>query len=190
VTDNPLVVQPHRSTTWYTGLGLVEDAAQISSGIHANSWVDDTLGGVGGSLDVLGMAIDPLGSLVAWGVSTSNPAGSTGLARRQPRRGRRARRHLAQCRRLGHQQYTDAVRAQTAGWSGRISSRPWVFVTSRLEGGGLRIGDEMTVTDGDAHTGSAVVRSIELHSAPGKTTIAVDAELAGALRDGVVLLQT
>jgi hypothetical protein len=60
----------------------------------------------------------------------------------------------------------------------RISSRPWVFVTGRLEGGGLRIGDEMTVTDGDAHTGSAVVRSIELHSAPGKTTIAVDAELA------------
>jgi translation elongation factor EF-Tu-like GTPase len=72
----------------------------------------------------------------------------------------------------------------------RISSRPWVFVTGRLEGGDLHIGDEMTVTDGNAHTASAVVRSIELHSPPGKTTIAVDAEFAGALRDGVVLLHT
>jgi hypothetical protein len=69
VSDNPLVAEAHSSTTWYTGLGLVEDAAQISSGIHDNSWVDGTLGGVGGTLDVLGMAIDPLGSLVAWGVS-------------------------------------------------------------------------------------------------------------------------
>jgi hypothetical protein len=45
------------------------DAAQISNGIQNGSRVDGTLGGVGGSLDVLGMVIDPLGSLVAWGVS-------------------------------------------------------------------------------------------------------------------------
>ena len=44
----------------------------------------------------------------------------------------------------------------------RISSRPWVFVTGRLEGGDLRSGDEMSVTYGDAHVASAVVRSIEL----------------------------
>jgi hypothetical protein len=66
---NPLVAQAHSSTTWYTGLGLVEDAAQISNGIQNNSWVDGTLGTVGGALDIVGMAIDPLGSLVAWGVS-------------------------------------------------------------------------------------------------------------------------
>jgi ADP-ribosyltransferase exoenzyme len=67
--SNPLVAQAHSSTTWNTGLGLIEDAAQISSGIQNNSWVDGTLGTVGGSLDILGMVIDPLGSLVAWGVS-------------------------------------------------------------------------------------------------------------------------
>ncbi len=50
-------------------LGLVEDAAQISNGIQNNSWVDGTLGGVGGSLNMLAMAIDPLGSLVSWGVA-------------------------------------------------------------------------------------------------------------------------
>jgi hypothetical protein len=66
---NPLVAPTHSSTTWYTGLGLVEDAAQVSSGIHDNSWVDGTLGTVGGGLDILGMVIDPLGSLVSWGVS-------------------------------------------------------------------------------------------------------------------------
>jgi hypothetical protein len=66
---NPLVAQEQSSATWYTGLGLVESAAQVSSGIQDNSWVDGTLGGVGGSLDILGLAIDPLGSLVSWGVS-------------------------------------------------------------------------------------------------------------------------
>jgi hypothetical protein len=72
----------------------------------------------------------------------------------------------------------------------RISSRPWIFVTGQLEGGDLDLGDEMTVTYGDAQVASAVVRSIELHSAPGKTTIAVDADLADALRDGAVLIRS
>jgi len=66
---NPLVAQAQSSTTWYTGLGLVEDVAQVSNGIQNDSWVDGTLGTVGGALDIVGMAIDPLGSLVAWGVS-------------------------------------------------------------------------------------------------------------------------
>lgn len=68
-SPNPLVAQERSSTTWNTGLGLVEDAAQISHGIQNNSWVDGTLGGVGGALDVIGMVLDPIGSLVAWGVS-------------------------------------------------------------------------------------------------------------------------
>jgi uncharacterized protein YukE len=68
VSDNPLVAQAHDSTTWYTGLGLVEDAVQVSNGIHDNSWVDATVGGVGGSLEAVGLVIDPFGSLTAWGV--------------------------------------------------------------------------------------------------------------------------
>ena len=57
------------SATGITGLGLVEDAARVSADIHDHRWVDATLGGVGAGLDVLGLAIDPLGSLAAWGVS-------------------------------------------------------------------------------------------------------------------------
>jgi uncharacterized protein YukE len=64
------VLAPERSpATWYTGLGLAEDAAQVSAGIRDHSWVDGTLGTVGGSLDALGLVIDPLGSLVSWGAS-------------------------------------------------------------------------------------------------------------------------
>jgi hypothetical protein len=69
----------------------------------------------------------------------------------------------------------------------RISSRPWAIVTGRLEGDELRIGDELILAHGDAAWASAVIRSIELHSPPGKTTIAVVAELAGSILDGTVL---
>ncbi|MEU8242052.1 hypothetical protein AB0C07_27685 [Actinoplanes missouriensis] len=66
---NPLVVESQDSTTWHTGLGLVGDVADIAEGIRNNSWVDPVLGGVGASLDLLTLAIDPLGGLMAWGVS-------------------------------------------------------------------------------------------------------------------------
>ncbi|WP_052720703.1 hypothetical protein [Actinoplanes rectilineatus] len=52
-----------------TGLGLVEDAQQITAGIRDQSWVDVTLGTVGASLDTLSLAVDPLGTLGAWGVA-------------------------------------------------------------------------------------------------------------------------
>lgn len=126
MSDNPLVAEADSSTTWYAGLSLVEAAAQISSGIHDDSWVDGTLGGVGAGLDVLGMAVDPLGSLAAWGVGwlmehvrplkealdwlAGNPDEIAA--------------HAATWRNVStavtgtHQQYADAVRAQTADWFG------------------------------------------------------------------------
>jgi translation elongation factor EF-Tu-like GTPase len=70
----------------------------------------------------------------------------------------------------------------------RMSSRPWIFVTGRLEGGELCIGDELTVTRGNAPVAFAVVRSIELHGPPGTTTVAIDVDLADSVKDGVVLV--
>jgi hypothetical protein len=126
VSDNPLIVGPRNSATWYTGLGLVEDAEQISAGIHNNSWVDGTLGGVGGSLDVLGIVIDPLGSVVAWGVSwlmehvrplqealdwlAGNPDEVAAHAETW--------RNVSAASVDTHQQLKEAVRVQTAEWSG------------------------------------------------------------------------
>jgi Domain of unknown function (DUF4157) len=126
VTSDPLVAQAHSSTFWYTGLGLVEDAEQVSSGIHDNSWVDGTLGGVGGSLDLLGMVVDPLGSLMAWGVSwlmehvkplkealdwlAGNPDEVAAHAATW--------RNVSAASAETHQQLTDAVRTQTSDWHG------------------------------------------------------------------------
>jgi hypothetical protein len=69
----------------------------------------------------------------------------------------------------------------------RISSRPWLFVTGPLEGGALRIGDELTVAYGDDPAVTVVVRSVELHGTPGKTTIAVDAPPTGSIEEGAQL---
>ncbi|NMO57772.1 hypothetical protein HH310_42250 [Actinoplanes sp. TBRC 11911] len=67
----------------------------------------------------------------------------------------------------------------------RLSSRPWTFLTGRLEGDALRIGDELTFSDGPA--ASVVVRSVELHGGPGMTTVAVEGAFAGEIRAGAVL---
>jgi hypothetical protein len=126
VTDNPLVAQAHSSTTWYTGLGLVEDAAQISDGIHNDSWVDGTLGGVGGSLDVLGAVIDPLGSLVAWGVGwlmehvRPLKEALDWLAGQPDEIAAHAAtwRNVSAAMNATHERYADSVRTDTADWDG------------------------------------------------------------------------
>jgi hypothetical protein len=123
---NPLVAQAQSSTTWYTGLGLVEDAAQVSSGIQNDSWVDGTLGTVGGALDIVGMAIDPLGSLVAWGVSwlmehvkplkdaldwlAGNPDEISAHAQTWE--------NVAKYTLDAQHQFSDAIKAETADWVG------------------------------------------------------------------------
>ncbi|WP_250001536.1 WXG100 family type VII secretion target [Actinoplanes sp. M2I2] len=126
MTDNPLVAQAHSSTTWYTGLGLAEDAAQISNGIQDNSWVDGTLGGVGGALDLLGTVVDPLGSLVAWGVSWLmehvRPLQQSldWLAGKPDEIAAHAAtwRNVADSTAATQQRYTDAVQSHTGGWTG------------------------------------------------------------------------
>ncbi|MEU8243568.1 hypothetical protein AB0C07_35395 [Actinoplanes missouriensis] len=65
---SPLVAPVTGSTTGITGLGLVEDAHQIVTGIQNGSWIDASLGGVGASLEALSLVLDPIGGLVSWGV--------------------------------------------------------------------------------------------------------------------------
>ncbi|GAA1635649.1 hypothetical protein [Actinoplanes couchii] len=125
MTD-PLVAQPHDSTTWSTGLGLVEDARLISAGIQDNSWVDVTLGGFGGALDTLAVTVDPLGSLFAWGVGWLmehvKPLRDAldWLAGRPDEIAAHAEtwRNVSAAAAAAGQRYTDAVRTQTAGWQG------------------------------------------------------------------------
>ncbi|MEU4161167.1 hypothetical protein [Actinoplanes sp. NPDC026670] len=124
--SNPLVARAQDATDWSTGLGLVEDARQISAGIRDDSWVDATLGGVGGSLNALAVAVDPLGTLFAWGVGWL-------MEHVQPLRDAldwlagkpdEIAAHAATWRNVSaaametHQRYASAIRTQTAGWQG------------------------------------------------------------------------
>jgi hypothetical protein len=69
----------------------------------------------------------------------------------------------------------------------RIARRPWLFVSGRLEGEPLRIGDELTVTSDDGVPAVAAIRAIEFHTRPGVTTIAVDEGLRDLIHVGTVL---
>ncbi|WP_229071068.1 hypothetical protein [Actinoplanes sp. DH11] len=63
-----LVVPAADPTSGLSGLGLAGHASDIAAGIRDGSWVDASLGGVGASLESLSLALDPLGTLVSWGV--------------------------------------------------------------------------------------------------------------------------
>jgi hypothetical protein len=65
----PLVAAPVDSTSGITGLGLIEDVDLMVTGIQNGSWVDATLSGAGASLDTLTLALDPIGTLAAWGLA-------------------------------------------------------------------------------------------------------------------------
>jgi hypothetical protein len=48
---------------------LVESVSDTVAGIEAGSWIDSTIGGVATGMDALATVLDPLGSLVSWGVA-------------------------------------------------------------------------------------------------------------------------
>ena len=55
------------STTPLEGSGVLEDIEGILSGLNEGSWLDVGLSTVAMGADVLGAAVDPLGTLIAWG---------------------------------------------------------------------------------------------------------------------------
>jgi hypothetical protein len=69
----------------------------------------------------------------------------------------------------------------------QLTGRPWLLVTGRLEGDPLRIGDRVTVLSEGAPPVETVIRSIEMHSAPGTTTVAIDLDLSDSIRPGTVV---
>jgi hypothetical protein len=68
VSTNALVAGPVDTATATSGTGLIDDIVTLSTAIHEGNWVDAALAGVGTALDAVATAIDPLGSLIAWGV--------------------------------------------------------------------------------------------------------------------------
>jgi uncharacterized protein YukE len=68
-TGNPLVAQRQDSTTAYSGIGIVESIADLSSGIESGNWVDISIGGLGTSMEALGLVTDPVATLLSYGIS-------------------------------------------------------------------------------------------------------------------------
>ncbi|MCC3332937.1 hypothetical protein [Nocardia abscessus] len=62
----------------------------------------------------------------------------------------------------------------------------WMFVTGVLSGDPVNIGDQVTIRNGDQAT-LTTIKSIELHSRPGKTTIVLDADLRSIVTAGTVI---
>lgn len=70
----------------------------------------------------------------------------------------------------------------------KLSGRPYLLVVGTLEGGPLPIGDHVTIQTGGRTAAETEIRSIEVHSAPGTTTIAVDVDLAEQIEPGTVVV--
>ncbi|WP_040405918.1 DUF6531 domain-containing protein [Amycolatopsis nigrescens] len=66
---NPLVAQAQSQTTGVTGIGILESANDLASGVKDGSWVEGGLGALGVGLEVLSMVVDPIGTLAQYGVS-------------------------------------------------------------------------------------------------------------------------
>ncbi|BAL91105.1 hypothetical protein AMIS_58850 [Actinoplanes missouriensis 431] len=111
------------------GMGLVEDPFEIASGIRSGSWVDASLGGVGMSLEALSLVLDPLGSLMSWGVgwllehveplreALDHLAGDAAAVSAQSSQWQQ----VAALMSSAHAGYTARVQADTAGWSGEAT---------------------------------------------------------------------
>ena len=66
---NPLVAERQDSTTGITGIGIAESAVDLYNGIADGSWVEGGLGLVGTGLETLSLVIDPIGTLLQYGIS-------------------------------------------------------------------------------------------------------------------------
>ena len=66
------------------------------------------------------------------------------------------------------------------------SRAQWIFVTGTLSGEPITIGDTVSVHHANGVT-VATIRTIEMHSPAGKTTIALDSELKPIIEPGTVI---
>ncbi|GAA0520095.1 hypothetical protein GCM10011581_10260 [Saccharopolyspora subtropica] len=66
MSDNPLIAPPQDSSSWYTGIGIVEAIADVSAAIESGSWAEVGYGVLGTGLEALSAVLDPIGTGVSW----------------------------------------------------------------------------------------------------------------------------
>ena len=66
-SSNPLVAGREESRSAVSGSGVVEDIWGIAHGLSEGSWLETGLSSVSLVADAVGVGVDPLGTLIAWG---------------------------------------------------------------------------------------------------------------------------
>ncbi len=66
---NPLIAERQDSTRIWSGITLVEGIVDVKHGIESGSWVSTNIGSAFVAIDGALLAMDPLGSLLSWGVA-------------------------------------------------------------------------------------------------------------------------
>jgi len=66
---NPLVAQKKDSTTWHTGVSVLDDAAGVYQGVQSGSWIEGGIAAIGTGMDLLTMAMNPVGTLISYGLN-------------------------------------------------------------------------------------------------------------------------
>ncbi|WIX90727.1 DUF6531 domain-containing protein [Amycolatopsis sp. DG1A-15b] len=67
--SNPLVAQKQDSTTWHTGISVVDDAVGAYDGISSGNWIEGGIAAIGAGMDLLTMAMNPVGTLISYGLN-------------------------------------------------------------------------------------------------------------------------
>lgn len=67
--SNPLVAPKQDSTTWHTGINVLDDAAGVYDGVRSGSWIEGGIAAFGTGMDLLTMAMNPVGTLISYGLN-------------------------------------------------------------------------------------------------------------------------
>src|SRR5438067_2110491 len=65
---NPLIAQREDSTTGVSGIRIAETAEALQHGVESGSWSEIALGGLGAAAEGAALAIDPVGTLLSYGI--------------------------------------------------------------------------------------------------------------------------
>ena len=63
--SNPLVAAKQDSTTWHTGINVLDDAIGAYDGIKSGSWIEGGIAALGTAMDLLTIAMNPVGTLIS-----------------------------------------------------------------------------------------------------------------------------
>jgi uncharacterized protein YukE len=67
--DNSLIAAPVETQTATTGIGVLDSIDGFKQSVESGTWIDVALAGAGGAFEAFSLGIDPVGTLLSYGVS-------------------------------------------------------------------------------------------------------------------------